>query len=81
MPTEQNTPDIAGTITLPIPSNPATSTACTGPDPPNAISAMSRGSRPRSTVTERMALAMATFAILRIPAAACTTSRPSGVPI
>ena len=56
----------------------ARSQACTGPEPPKARSARSRGSRPRSTVTARMARTMLALATSRTPSAASSTERPSG---
>ena len=41
----------------------ATARACSGPAPPNAISAKSRGSRPRSTAISRIAFAMFSSAV------------------
>ena len=58
MPTAQKMPDSGGTTTFGMPSWRARSGACTPPLPPKAISAKSRGSRPRSTVTARTARAI-----------------------
>ena len=54
-PSAERTPAAAGTSTLPIPSSSASAHACSGPAPPNATSAKSRGSWPRSTETSRSA--------------------------
>ena len=56
----------------------ARSQACTGPEPPKASSVKSRGSRPRSTVTARMARTMLALTTSRMPSAASSTWRPSG---
>ena len=44
-----------------IPSSSASAQACSGPAPPNATSANSRGSRPRSTETTRSARSISAF--------------------
>ena len=48
-PTAENTPARGGTTTARMPSASATAHACSGPAPPNATSARSRGSTPCST--------------------------------
>ena len=52
MPSADSTPLAAGTTTRRIPSASATSQACSGPAPPKATSSSSRGSCPRSTLTD-----------------------------
>ena len=59
-----------------MPSESATSAACSGPAPPNATSANSRGSWPFSIVRERIARAMFEFAIVRIPSAVSSERQP-----
>src|SRR6516164_9009329 len=71
MPAAENTPDTGLIKTRRMPRSRATSTACSGPPPPKAMSARSRGSLPRSTVTARIARAMLTLATWRMPCAAC----------
>ena len=78
MPAAENTPDTGLISTRAMPRSRATSTACSGPPPPNAISARSRGSLPRSTVTARIARAMLTLATWRMPCAASSTASLSG---
>ena len=58
-PTAESTPARGGTITARMPSASATRTRATGPAPPNATSASSRGSTPCSTVTTRTARSIA----------------------
>src|SRR5215207_9399028 len=58
MPTAVKTPGDTGMRMRRISSAAATSHACTGPLPPKAISVKSRGSRPRSIVTDRIARAL-----------------------
>src|SRR3954454_18152658 len=53
----------------------ATALACSGPAPPNATSANSRGSWPRWTETSRSAPAIVSFAIARMPPAAASSDR------
>ena len=50
-----------GTSTVEIPSSSASSHACSGPAPPKATSAKSRGSCPRSTETTRSARSISAF--------------------
>ncbi len=78
MPTAVNTPGETGTSTRRMSSARATSPACTGPLPPKATRVKSRGSRPRSMVTDRIARAMLALATSLIPWAASSTERPSG---
>ena len=70
-------PGCGGTSTSGTPSIAASSAACSGPAPPKATSANSRGSRPRSTVIERIVCAMFALATVRMPAAASRRSIPS----
>ena len=70
MPTALNTPASGGTTTRRMPRSRATSSAWMPPLPPMAISVRSRGSRPRSTVTARIARDMAALATARMPCAA-----------
>ena len=78
MPTALNTPASGGTTTRRMPRSRATSRAWMPPLPPMAISVRSRGSRPRSTVTARIARDMAALATARMPCAASSSDRPSG---
>ena len=80
MPTALNTPASGGTTTRPMPRSRATSGAWMAPLPPMATRVRSRGSRPRSTVTARMARDMVAFATSRMPCAASSSDRPSGLP-
>ncbi len=50
-PSAQNTPAFFGTRIVLIPRSLACMPMCTGPAPPNAMSAKSRGSRPRAMET------------------------------
>ena len=70
-------PGYGGTSTSGISSESATSAACSGPAPPKATSANSRGSCPFSIVRERIARAMFEFAIVRIPSAVSASPSPS----
>ena len=79
MPTALNTPASGGTTTRPMPRSRATSSAWMPPLPPMATSVRSRGSRPRSTVTARIARDMAAFATARMPCAASSSESPSGL--
>ena len=58
------------------PISSATALACSGPAPPKATSANSRGSWPRCTLITRSAPAMFSLTILRIPSAASSRLRP-----
>ena len=60
-----------------MPSVAATSAPCSGPAPPNATSAYSRGSMPFCTVRELIAFAMLLLTTVRMPSAARRRSRPS----
>ena len=77
-PSELKSPASAGTSTVRQPSSSARPTACTGPAPPYASSANSRGSRPFSDETERSARVMRAFAIAWMPAATSVVESPSG---
>ena len=70
-------PGDGGTITGKEPISSATAFACSGPAPPNATSANSRGSWPRCTEITRSAPAMFSLTIRRMPSAA--SSRPSPI--
>ena len=48
------------------------SAACSGPAPPKAIMVKSRGSKPRSIVTLRTAMAMVSVEMRRIPEASAS---------
>ena len=76
-PTADVMPGCGGTSTSGISSMSATSAACSGPAPPNATSANSRGSCPFSIVRDRIARAMFELAIVRIPSAVSRTPMPS----
>ena len=69
-------PGDGGTITGKEPMSSATALACSGPAPPKATSAKSRGSWPRWTETSRSAPAMFSLAIARMPSAAASSERP-----
>ena len=62
-----------------MPSRSATARACSGPAPPKAIRAKSRGSSPRSTAISRMALAMFSSAVRTQASAACLGRQPERV--
>ena len=62
-------PRAAGRSTARMPSASAIAHACNGPAPPNATSASSRGSTPRSTVTARTACSIAASTTATTPAA------------
>ena len=79
-PTALNTPGAGGTMTVADARGPAAiSAANSGPLPPNATIANSRGSRPRSTVTARTARAIRAQPSRKTPCAASWSDRPSGV--
>jgi hypothetical protein len=73
-------PGRAGTSTRGAPSSRAMAVAWSGPAPPKANSAKSRGSSPSETETIRVAPAMAVLAISITAAAAVSASTPSGAP-
>src|SRR5207253_6551858 len=50
--------------------------SCTGPEPPKATNVRSRGSRPRSIETTRVASSMLVVTIAWIPHAASSSDRP-----
>jgi hypothetical protein len=62
-PKAEKTPGDGGTITVPISISRAIAAAKSGPLPPKAKSAKSRGSRPRSIDTARIACSMFAAAI------------------
>ena len=72
------TPAAAGRITRGIPSARASRQPCTGPEPPKATSVRSRGSRPRSIETTRVASSMFVFTIAWTPHAASASGSPRG---
>ena len=76
-PTAEVIPGYGGTMTSGIPIRAATSTACSGPAPPNATREKSRGSTPFWTVRELMALAMFALTIATTPSAASRSSTSS----
>ena len=78
-PSALKTPGAGGTSTCRIPSARAISTPVSGPLPPNAHSAKSRGSRPRYVVTALTARVIVATDSCRIPCAASSTERPSGL--
>ena len=69
-PIAQRSPGAGGMSTGNDPMISATAFACSGPAPPYATSAKSRGSCPRWTETSRRAPAMFSFTIAMIPSAA-----------
>ena len=69
IPSADSTPQARGTTTRVMPSSSAIAVACSGPAPPNASSARSRGSTPRSTVMTRTARAISSLATRTMPAA------------
>ena len=80
MPSAENVPGTFGTITLGMKISRAIATACSGPAPPKAIIAVSRGSTPFLTDTARTASDIAASAICTMPSAASFTPRRSGPP-
>ena len=64
-------------MTARIPSASAIAHACSGPAPPNATSARSRGSTPRSTVTTRTARSIAASTTRTTPSASTPRARSS----
>ena len=60
-PSAESTPAASGTSTVSMPSSSASAQAWSGPAPPNATSAKSRGSWPRSTETTRSARSISAF--------------------
>ena len=76
MPSAENVPGTFGTITFGMKISRAMATACSGPAPPNAIIAVSRGSTPFFTDTARTASDIAASAICTMPSAASLTPRP-----
>ena len=68
-PSAHSTPEARGTRIRRIPSSRASAAACSGPAPPNGISAKPRGSIPRSTVIARSAPVIAASATRTIPSA------------
>ena len=78
-PSAHNRPGEGGTMTGKEPISSATALACSGPAPPKATSANSRGSWPRWTLMTRSAPAMFSLTIRRMPSAAASTVSPIGV--
>ena len=75
-------PGRAGTSTSGMPSSRASATACSGPAPPKANSAKSRGSWPRASDTMRMAPAICVLpSRITAAAAASTLDARAAVPI
>ena len=70
MPSAEKVPGTFGTITFGMKISRAIATACSGPAPPNAIIAVSRGSTPFFTETARTASDIAASAICTMPSAA-----------
>ena len=73
MPSAEKVPGTFGMITLGMKISRAMATACSGPAPPNAIIAVSRGSTPLLTETARTASDIAASAICTMPSAASFT--------
>ena len=73
-------PGRAGISTFGMPSSRASAAACSGPAPPKANSAKSRGSWPRARLTMRIAPAIRSLATRTIASAAAVASSPSGAP-
>ena len=80
-PTAHSRPGEGGTMTGNEPISWATAFACSGPAPPKATSAKSRGSWPRCTETRRRAPAMFSLTMATMPSAASSTDRPMASPI
>ena len=78
MPSAENVPGTFGMMTLGMKISLAMATACSGPAPPNAIIAVSRGSTPFLTETARTASDIAASAICTMPSAASFTPRRVG---
>ncbi len=78
MPSAENVPGTFGMITFGMKISLAMATACSGPAPPNAIIAVSRGSTPFFTDTARTASDIAASAICTMPSAASFTLRRVG---
>ncbi len=72
------TPADAGSTMRGIPSACAMRQPCTGPEPPKATKVRSRGSRPRSMETTRVASSMFVLTIVWMPHAASSSESPSG---
>ncbi len=75
-PKAEVTPGKRGTTTRGMWRSRASSTACSGPAPPKATSAKSRGSYPRATEITRVALIMCALASRMIPSAASSSDMP-----
>ena len=76
-PSAHSRPGDGGTMTGKEPISSATALACSGPAPPKATSANSRGSWPRWTLITRSAPAMFSLTIRRMPSAAASRPAPS----
>ena len=81
MPSAEKCEGNSGTITLGMCSSRAIASTCSGPAPPEATSAKSRGSKPFSTDTSRTASDILAMAISTIACAAATVSISSGLAI
>ena len=76
-PSALSTPHARGHSTRSIPISSAIDAACSGPAPPNPISANPRGSIPLSTVITASARFISVSATLTIPSAHAIGSRPT----
>ena len=77
IPSAEKWPGAGGITVRATPSSRASSAACSGPAPPNATSAKSRGSWPRRSVTSRSAWNICASTYRRTPRAAVAASTPS----
>ena len=71
-PSAHSTPGDGGTITGQAPVSLPSALACSGPAPPNATSAKSRGSKPCWTLTSRSPPSMFSLTMSTMPAAAAS---------
>ena len=71
-PSAHSTPGDGGTITGQAPVSRPSALACSGPAPPNATSAKSRGSKPCCTLTSRSPPSMFSLTMSTMPAAAAS---------
>src|SRR5579884_1655239 len=78
MPSAEKWAGRRGTTTVGRWSSRAISQACSGPAPPKATKAKSRGSKPRSTEMPRMASDILATAMRTMPSAASITESPLG---
>ena len=79
IPSAEKWPGAVGTITSGTFSSAASRAPCSGPPPPQATSAKSRGSRPRRMETSRSRLTMLALAMRRMPRAVPSSEVPSAV--